>query len=60
MCLVIFTLGDGSKEAVLLRSIGILFVALNTVLIITVMSIFINSWAIVLHLSLYLTRNYIH
>ena len=54
MCLVIFTLGDDKKEAMLFGSIGILFVALNTLLIITVMSISINSWVMVLHLRLYL------
>ena len=58
MCLVIFTLGDDKKGAVLLGSIGILFVALNTLLMITAMSISINSWVIVLHLTLYFARKH--
>ena len=53
MCLQIFTLGDDKKGVVLLGSISLLCVTLNTLLMITVMSISLNSWVMVLHLTPY-------
>ena len=57
MCLVIFTLGDDRRGVVLFGSISLLCVTLNTLLIITVMSISINSWVMVLHLTRSVNRN---
>ena len=57
MCLVIYILGDDKKGVMLLGSISVLFLAISTLLMITVMSISINTWVIILHLTLYFTRN---